>query len=194
MKVVLASGNRNKHKEFNKLLEGSRIELVTLLEEIEVEENGNSFFSNAWIKAKAWSRVTGLPALADDSGIIVRALNWIPGIRSARIIDGTDSDRNKWLLEEMKDKTDRYAEYVAALALCDYKGGWTIEAEGRCPGMIDVCERGDLGFGYDPLFIPNGYSGTFGELSAEVKQKISHRSIALYKLLYIVFHSSVIQS
>ncbi|MCL2147225.1 MAG: RdgB/HAM1 family non-canonical purine NTP pyrophosphatase [Synergistaceae bacterium] len=194
MKVVLASGNRNKHVEFIKLLEGSEIELVPLVEEIEVEENGNSFFSNAWIKAKAWSRKTGLPALADDSGVIVRALNWKPGIRSARIIEGTDSDRNKWLLAELKDKADRYAEYVSAIALCDCKSGWTIETEGRCPGVIDKCERGNLGFGYDPLFIPNGYSGTFGELSAEVKLKISHRSIALYKLLYVVFHSSVIKS
>ena len=194
MKVVLASGNRNKHKEFKKLLEGSEIELVSLSGEIEVEENGNSFFSNAWIKAKAWSCKTGLPALADDSGIIVRALNWIPGVRSARIIEGTDSDRNKWLLAELKDKTDRYAEYVAALALCDYKSGWTIETEGRCPGMIDKCERGNLGFGYDPLFIPEGYYKTFGELSVEVKLRISHRSIALNKLLCIVFHSSVIQS
>jgi XTP/dITP diphosphohydrolase len=194
MKVVLASGNRNKHKEFKKLLEGSEIELVSRFDEIEAEENGNSFFSNAWIKAKAWSRETGLPALADDSGIIVRALNWIPGIHSARIIEGTDSDRNKWLLAQLKDKADRYAEYVAALALCDYESGWTIETEGRCSGKIDNCERGFLGFGYDPLFIPNGYSETFGELCAEVKLKISHRSIALNKLLYIVFRSSVIKS
>ena len=194
MKVVLASGNANKHKEFNILLKGSEIELVPQSEKLEVEENGNSFLSNALIKAKAWSNKTGLPALADDSGIIVRAINWLPGIRSARIIEGTDEDRNRWLLAQLKDREDRYAEYVAALALYDCENGWVIETEGRCPGVIADRERGSFGFAYDPLFIPNGYSETFGELPDEVKLKISHRSIALNKLLYVVFRSSVIKS
>ena len=194
MKVVLASGNEHKHQEFKKLLEGSEIELVYSFEKLEVEENGNSFFSNALIKASAWSRKTGLPALADDSGIIVRALNWMPGIHSARVIEGTDKDRNEWLMAQLKDKEDRYAEYVAALFLCDHENGWAIGTEGSCPGTIAGCQLGNSGFGYDPLFIPIGYSKTFGELSAEVKLKISHRSIALNKLLYVVFRSSVIKS
>jgi XTP/dITP diphosphohydrolase len=194
VKVVLASGNENKHREFKKLLEGSEIELVPHVEKLEVEENGNSFLSNALIKAKAWSGKTGLPALADDSGIIVRTINWLPGIRSARIIEGSDDDRNKWLLAQLKDRGDRYAEYVAALALCDCESGWIVETEGHCPGTIADCQHGNSGFGYDPLFIPNGYFKTFGELSAEVKLKISHRSIALNKLLYVVFRSSVIKS
>jgi len=192
MKIVFASGNEYKYGEFRKLLDGSEIELVYYPEKMEVEENGNSFFSNAFIKAKAWSCKTGLPALADDSGIVVRALNWMPGIRSARIIEGTDYDRNEWLLAELKDKDDRYAEYVAALALCDNENGLTIETEGRCSGTIADNQRGNMGFGYDPLFIPNGYSNTFGELSTEIKLKISHRSIALNRLLYIVFRSFVI--
>ena len=193
MKVVLASGNEYKHREFKKLLEGSEIELVCLFEKFEVEEDGNSFFSNALIKAKAWSRKTGLPALADDSGIIVRALNWMPGINSARIIEGTDKDRNEWLMTQLKDKEDRYAEYVAALILYDHENGWAIGAEGYCPGTIAGCQLGDSGFGYDPLFIPIGYSRTFGELSEKVKLRISHRSIALNKLLYVAFRSSVIK-
>jgi XTP/dITP diphosphohydrolase len=194
MKVVLASGNEHKHKEFNKLLLGSEIELVYSPLKLEVEENGDSFFSNALLKAKAWSRETGLPALADDSGIIVRALNWMPGIRSARIVEGTDNDRNEWLLAELKDKVDRYAEYIAALALCDYKNGWTIETEGRCGGEIAHSQSGNSGFGYDPLFVPNGYTKTFGQLPSQVKLRISHRSIALYKLLYVVFHAFMIKS
>jgi XTP/dITP diphosphohydrolase len=194
MKVVFASGNEHKHGEFKKLLEGSEIELIYYPEKFEVVEDGNSFFSNAFIKAKAWSQKTGLPALADDSGIIVRAINWMPGIHSARIIEGTDYERNEWLLGQLKNKEDRYAEYVAALALCDCENGWTIETEGHCAGMIADYQSGNSGFGYDPLFIPNGYSRTFGELSAEVKLKISHRSIALSKLLYVVFRSYVIKS
>jgi len=113
----------------------------------------------------------------------------MPGIRSARIVEGTDQDRNDWLLSQLNDKEDRYAEYVAALVLYDNENGWAIGAEGRCPGTIADYQRGDSGFGYDPLFIPAGYSGTFGELSAAVKLKISHRSIALNKLLHVVFHS-----
>jgi XTP/dITP diphosphohydrolase len=187
MKVILASGNENKHREFKELLLGSEIELICSNEKYEVEENGNSFLSNALIKAKAWSQKTGLPALADDSGIVVRAINWMPGIRSARIIEGTDNDRNEWLLAQLKDKEDRYAEYVAALALYNCEGGWAIETEGHCGGVIADCQRGNSGFGYDSLFIPNGYSKTFGELPSEVKSKISHRSIALKKLLYVVF-------
>ena len=189
MKAVLASGNKYKHKEFKALLEDSKIELVDIFDKLEVNENGESFYSNAYIKAKAWSSKIRLPALADDSGIIVRALGWMPGVRSARIIEGTDKDRNEWLLAQLKDKEDRYAEYVAALILCDHENGWAIGAEGRCPGTISDRERGDSGFGYDPLFIPAGYSRTFGELSADVKLKISHRSIALNKLLYVVFQT-----
>ena len=193
MRVILASGNENKHGEFKELLQGSKIELVYSHEKFEVEENGNSFLSNALIKAKAWSQQTGLPSLADDSGIAVRALGWMPGIRSARIIEGTDNDRNEWLLAQLKGKEDRYAEYVAALALYDYESGRAIETEGRCVGEITGRASGNLGFGYDPLFIPSGYSKTFGELPAAVKLKISHRSIALYKLLYVVFHSYMIE-
>ena len=193
MEVILASGNENKHREFKKLLEGSEIELVFSHEKLEVEENGNSFLSNALIKARAWSCKTGLPALADDSGIAVRALNWMPGIRSARIVEGTDNDRNEWLLYQLKEKEDRYSEYIAALALYDYERGWAIETEARCGGVIAGHQCGNSGFGYDPLFIPSGYSMTFGELPAEVKLKISHRSIALNKLLYVVFHSLMIK-
>ena len=189
MKVVLASSNEYKHGEFKKLLEDSKIELVYYPQKLEIEENGSSFFSNALIKARAWSIETGLPALSDDSGIIVRAISWMPGIHSARIIEGTDKDRNEWLLTQLNGKEDRYAEYVAALVLYNQKSGWAIGTEGRCPGTISAYQRGNSGFGYDPLFIPTGYEKTFGELSAEVKLKISHRSIALNKLLYVVFHS-----
>ena len=190
MKVIFASGNEHKQGEFKKLLEGSRIELVYSPEKLEVEENGDSFFSNALIKAKAWSRKTGLPALADDSGIVVRSLSGMPGIRSARIIEGTDKDRNEWLLAQLEDKDDRFAEYVAALVLCNNERGWAIGTEGSCPGTIAALQRGNSGFGYDPLFIPIGYSKTFGELSSEIKLRISHRSIALNKLLHVVFDSN----
>ena len=193
MKVVLASCNEHKHVEFKRALEGSEIELVNIVEKLEVDENGNSFFSNALIKARAWSHKTGLPALADDSGIIVRALDWAPGIRSARIIEGTDKDRNEWLLAQLKDKEDRHAEYVAALVLYISENGLAIGAEGSCPGTIADHQRGSSGFGYDPLFIPIGYTKTFGELSTEEKLKISHRSIALKKLLYVVFHTFMIK-
>lgn len=184
--IVLASNNKNKHEEFSSLLRDSGIKLVFSDMKIDVEENGSSFYSNAYLKARAWSEMTGLPALADDSGIAVRSLDWLPGVRSARIVAGSDEKRNTWLLDNLKGKSDRYAQYIAALALCDAKNGWTLASEARCGGQIAEAPRGSNGFGYDPLFIPDGYSKTFGELDREIKLKISHRSFALRNLLYMI--------
>lgn len=182
-KIVLASNNKNKHKEFSELLKDSGLELVRADEKIEVNETGESFLENARLKAHAWSLKTGCKALADDSGILVRALSWLPGVRSARIVEGSDEDRNNWLLESLGESADRYAEYAASVVLCDAREGWTIETEARCGGEIATSPRGNNGFGYDPIFIPRGYSQTFGELSEDVKMKISHRALAVRHLL-----------
>jgi XTP/dITP diphosphohydrolase len=129
--------------------------------------------------------------LADDSGLEVEALAWGPGIRSARVVEGADADRNRWLLSQMERAPDkRRARFVAAVALSVHfspEGGkWTLVCEGVCNGRLGKLERGNEGFGYDSLFIPDGYDVSFGELPSAVKNKISHRARALKTLMEII--------
>lgn len=202
MKIVLASGNPHKHTEFSHFfrtldsLKGTGVELLFAddfkgsletsgkLEKLgEIEETGATFEENALIKARAWADFAGMPAIADDSGLEVRALSWVPGIYSARAAAGSDRDRANWLLEKLGDAQDRRACFTASLVIA-YPGGAQDErnyfcAEGRCWGNIAPAYRGENGFGYDPVFIPDGYDRTFGELAPEVKAQISHRAIAM---------------
>jgi XTP/dITP diphosphohydrolase len=214
--LLLATGNRSKYREFLKLLPAAVVgELLFAPEalrrknagfntsfnagfnaDVNVEETGSTYAMNAFLKAHAWALASGLPSLADDSGIEVEALSWAPGVRSARIVEGSDADRNRWLLSQM-DKIDkmrgengRRARFVAALALSVpsslAEGGWTIICEGVCDGRLGRRETGECGFGYDPLFIPDGYNVSFGELSSDVKNKISHRAKAVQALVEIL--------
>ena len=180
-RLLLATGNRGKYAEFKALLPLSLANGLVFAPEfgkMDVEEDGETYADNALIKARAWAAASGLPSLADDSGIEAEALNGAPGIHSARIVPGTDIDRNNWLLEQLAGKTNRRGRFVAALALV-VPGKWELICRGECPGRIDQSPSGSGGFGYDPLFIPDGFDVSFAELPAEKKNEISHRAAAL---------------
>lgn len=179
MKFVIATHNQHKVTEFKRILEPMGIEVVTA-EISEPEENGESFAENAYIKAKSACDETGMPAVADDSGISVDALGGAPGIYSARYGgEGlTDRDRVYKLLDEMKDIPDekRGAHFTSAIC-CVFPNGDRIDAHGACFGDIGYEVIGEGGFGYDPIFMQNGVS--FGEISPEEKDARSHRGKSL---------------
>lgn len=176
---VIATHNHNKVKEFERILAPLHIGVVTRDLE-EVEETGTTFAENAFLKAESACRQTGLPAVADDSGLMVDALNGEPGVYSARYAGegASDLDRIHKLLENLKDVPEqkRTAKFVSAVC-CVFPSGERIDVQGECPGFIAFAPRGDGGFGYDPVFLINGR--TFGELSADEKDSVSHRGRAL---------------
>lgn len=179
--LLLATGNRGKYEEFRAMLPDSFVGRLLFAPEVGalvVDETGDTYAVNAMLKARAWARASGLPSLADDSGLEVAALGWGPGVRSARIVEGTDEDRNRWLLGGMAGRKDRRARFVAALAL-SIPGAWTLVCEGDCPGRLAEHPSGEGGFGYDPLFLPDGFDVSFAALPAAVKNAISHRAAAL---------------
>lgn len=185
MKIVLASGNPSKAREVRAALEGMNVELLLPAEagfEFEVEETGSTYAENALIKARAACEASGLPALADDSGVEVDALPGELGVRSARFGgDGLDdSGRNALLLERMREVTDagRGARYVCVLAY-QKPDGWFGFFEGALHGRILRAPQGEGGFGYDPLMYLPEQGCAVSELSLEVKNRISHRGIAL---------------
>ncbi len=180
-KLVIASGNRHKFEEFQGLLAPLGIELLfggNFDHPLDVEETGSTFLQNASLKAIAWAKHTGLPAISDDSGIEVRALGWQPGIYSSRIGGEDDEACRQWLIKNIADKDDRFARYAAALVLAFPDGKVHWQTLCHCSGSVILEKRGTNGFGYDPLFIPEGFSETFGELPPETKSKISHRAKA----------------
>lgn len=184
MKFVIATRNLGKIREIQAILTELGWETEALPKEApEPIEDGNSFEENALIKARSASKFTGKPAIADDSGLCVDALNGEPGIYSARYCPGTDEDRNDFLLEKLKNIPDdkRSAHYTASIA-CILPDGREITVEGRCYGEILRERHGTGGFGYDPMFYLPDYGCTFGELPAEEKNKISHRGRALQGL------------
>jgi XTP/dITP diphosphohydrolase len=152
-----------------------------------IEETGSEYEENAVIKARSWANFTGLPAIADDSGLEVRALGWRPGVFSARSAPGNDSERVKWLLDNIADSRDRFARFVACVSVvfpssghcCPGRRRNYFSVRGVCSGDIAGSPSGSAGFGYDPVFVPYGYGATFAELGAAVKSKISHRAISL---------------
>lgn len=185
VKLVLATRNPHKLREFAGLLEG--IELVPLPENVDLpHEHGATFAENALTKARAAAEATGDPAIADDSGIEVEALAGGPGIRSARYAGpgATDRENLEKLVRETADARDRRAAYVCALALV-WPNGREELFDGSCEGTIAHASRGAAGFGYDPIFIPADVPGerTMAELSASEKDAISHRGRAARKLL-----------
>ncbi len=184
MKYIIGTNNPKKLIELQRILSPLGIGAVTAKQEgislDDVEENGTTFLENSYIKAAASCKKSGLPAIADDSGLCVDALNGRPGIYSARYAgeNATDSDRILKLLDEMKDieSSKRTAYFVSAIT-CVFPNGDIINAEGKCYGEIAYKPDGDGGFGYDPIFLCNGVS--FGKLSPEEKDKVSHRGNAL---------------
>lgn len=183
MKFVLASHNPGKLAEMQSILSGYGVEVVSPAEvgvSLEVEETGGTFGENAMLKAKTYCEASGLPAIADDSGLCVDALNGGPGVYSARYggEDLDDRGRCMLLLSNLRGQTTRAAHFSCAIA-CAFPDGRTLTAEGRCDGAIAFAPLGDGGFGYDPLFLLTEKGKTFGQLSPEEKSAVSHRGKAL---------------
>ena len=187
-RIVLASSNRGKLKEFRSILRLPDTDLIAQSEFglIDAEETGGTFVENALIKARHACARTRCAALADDSGLIVPALGGAPGLRSARYSGGGDEANNALLLKNMAtiEAVDRAAFYVAVVVLLEHADDPTpLIAEGRWHGRIATAPRGTGGFGYDPLFVADGYEQHAAELSAEEKNRVSHRAVAVQQLL-----------
>jgi XTP/dITP diphosphohydrolase len=184
-RLVIASHNPGKVAEIEALLARFGIEAVGAgaLGLPEPEETGSTFEANAELKARAATEASGLPALADDSGLVVPALGGAPGIYSARWA-GPNKDFRvamERVQRELGDK-DRRAHFVAVLALA-WPDGEIVTFRGEVYGQLTWPPRGERGFGYDPIFIPDGYTETFGEIDPELKYRISHRARAFAKLV-----------
>nr|WP_325236316.1 XTP/dITP diphosphatase [uncultured Oscillibacter sp.] len=178
-KFVLATHNPGKLAEMKAILSGLGVEVVSPAE-VDVEETGTTFAENAMLKAKAICAAAGLPAIADDSGLCVDALNGGPGVYSARYGGEELDDRKRrlLLLRNLRGQTTRAAHFTCAVA-CAFPDGDTLTAEGRCDGAIAFAPLGEGGFGYDPVFLIPEKGKTFGQLSPEEKSAISHRGKAL---------------
>ena len=182
-KLVIASGNAGKIKEFRNYLANLGVTLILKPDSIDVEETGATFIENAHLKASQVAIATGEWAIADDSGLEVMALNGAPGVLSARYAN-TDSDRINRVLQELAayeldHQPNREAQFVCAIAIASPDGAIAADAIGICKGAIADNSRGNGGFGYDPIFLVTELNKTFGEISPEVKGKISHRAEAL---------------
>ncbi len=187
IELVIASKNKKKLLELNRYLKGVRAKVLSLNDfkrTPRIIENGKTFKENAAKKAIAVSRFTGKLALADDSGLVVKALGGRPGVRSSRFAGPRKSDRanNRKLLKLLEGvpRNKRGAKFVCAVAITD-KGELVKVIEEECKGIIAFSARGGYGFGYDPVFLVPKYKKTFGELGLKVKDRMSHRSKALKK-------------
>ena len=189
MKLILATNNEHKVREMRQILGDHFSEMVTLKEagiSHETVEDGTTFKENALKKAREITEITGLPALADDSGLCVLALDGMPGVFSARYAstddnNATDQANRDLLLKNMEGITDRRAYFACAIALT-MPDGTAYETEGRFYGEIGFSEKGENGFGYDSLFFVPEYNMTSAEMSPETKNSLSHRGEALREL------------
>jgi XTP/dITP diphosphohydrolase len=190
MKLIIASNNKHKIYEIKKIL-GTRFEPILSMSEAgishETVEDGETFIENALKKAREIAEISGECALADDSGITAHALGNEPGVFSARYAgnheaNAADEANNRLLLKNLADKKDRTAHYTAAIALV-YPDGRSVTAEGYMYGTLIDTPRGKAGFGYDPIFVPDGEVRTVAEMTPEEKNAISHRARALTALL-----------
>jgi XTP/dITP diphosphohydrolase len=177
-KLVIASGNAGKIKEFRAYLADLGVTLMPKPDHIDVEETGTTFIANAHLKASQVAIATQEWAIADDSGLEVFALNGAPGVLSARYAD-TDCDRINRVLSELQNQPNRGAQFVCAIAIASPDGKIVADAVGVCKGEIADAPRGQGGFGYDPIFFVPELQQTFGEIPAAIKAKISHRANAL---------------
>ncbi len=188
-KILLATRNKAKVREYSKLLRGIPYEIVSL-EDVgisqDVEESGKTFDENATIKAKTYAKLSGLVAIADDSGLEVDALDGEPGVRSARYAGerATDKERIDYLLKKMKGipSEQRAARFRCVIAVATPAGEVKL-CEGKCDGVVTFVPKGENGFGYDPIFYLPEHKSTMAELSMEEKNKISHRGKAAAKAL-----------
>uniref|UniRef100_A0A7C2V4P6 dITP/XTP pyrophosphatase n=1 Tax=Hydrogenobacter sp. TaxID=2152829 RepID=A0A7C2V4P6_9AQUI len=194
-RLLLATTNKGKIREIKEIFEGSGIELMEPEREIEVEEDGNSFLENAYKKARAYYEAYRIPSLAEDSGLVIPALGGYPGAFSSRfyslewggiekVEDSKDKANIRKVLRLMEGIEDRRAYFITfAVVYMDEAGLWS---QGRCEGQILYEPRGSGGFGYDPIFQPEGYTKSMAELSAEEKNLISHRGRAIRNLLRLI--------
>ena len=189
MKIAIATNNRKKLAEIRTVLGGFFEEMYSLDDlgiSVEIEETGSTLTENALIKARAILGMTGLASLADDSGLMCDALDGAPGVYSARYAgEGHDDKANNALLLENLADRDRSAHFCSVIALC-LPDGREFTAEGRVDGVILDAERGEGGFGYDPLFFSPELGKTFAEASPDEKNSVSHRGRALRNMESVV--------
>ncbi len=187
MKVLVASNNAGKLREFKKILNFKNIEILCPEDigiYLDVEESGKSFEENAFIKAEAFCKASGMISIADDSGLCVEALNGEPGVQSARYTgrhSDSDDDRIEFLLCKLNGEKNRKAKFVSHVCAV-FPDGRRIDAEGELFGQIGFEMRGSGGFGYDSVFLPQGGERTLAEMTLDEKNSISHRKRALDKL------------
>ena len=187
--MIAATQNKGKLKELRQITEKYGQQLISMadagLGDLEIEENGETFAENSYIKAHTVAQLTGKPCIADDSGLCVDILDGAPGIHSARYsgVHGDDQANRRKLLYDLKDVPGEKstAHFTCCITLC-WPDGRTVVAEGICPGRIAFEERGEGGFGYDKIFMPEGKDQSFAELGVEVKNEIGHRARALARL------------
>lgn len=191
MKMIAATNNSHKLEEIREILKDKGIEAKSLADvglDIEIEENGDTFIDNALIKAREVCRLTGEAAIADDSGLEVEALNGQPGVKSARYSGETGADKDAKNNEKLKKAMQQIPEGKRGARFCSaiaavFPDGKEITAEGYIYGKIGYEEKGEGGFGYDPLFIIDGYDKTMAEIDSSEKNNISHRANALKKFV-----------
>ena len=183
MTFVIATGNAGKLREMTALLCELDITAVSMRDagvDIAVDETGATFYDNALLKAKTLCETTGMPAIADDSGLMVDALDGAPGVHTKRYGGGNLDEESTYLylLEQMRDMEQRDAKFVSSI-VCYFPSGNIISANGECFGSITTQPKGDGGFGYDPVFQVAGTTMTMAELSPDEKNAVSHRGAAM---------------
>lgn len=185
IKIVFATGNPHKLQEINEISKGSGIEFILPPVGFDPDETGSTFEENSFIKAKEAALLSKCIALADDSGLCVEALNGEPGIHSARYAE-TPQARIDKLLGNLTDVANRKAKFVCAMTLVDEFGNILDKEIGECYGEIATEQSGTNGFGYDPVFLVDGYGVTMAEMSEDLKNTISHRANALSKIISFI--------
>lgn len=191
MKLALGTKNPGKLRELFQLAKDAKdLALELAPESFDPEETGSTFSENALIKAREAAKLTGMMSLGEDSGIEVDALGGKPGIYSARYCEGTDADRRVKLLQELSGipAGERGAAYICSMALVDAKGELLHRTCGKWSGQIGFIERGNNGFGYDPIFYLPDQNKTVAEISSEEKNKVSHRAQAWHAMLEYLKH------
>ena len=182
LKLVVATGNPGKLAEIQEYLTELPWELELKPAEIDVDETGSTFVANARLKASEVAKAVGKWSIADDSGLVVDALDGAPGLYSARY-GTTDEERINRLLRELGDTKNCQAKFICAIAVANPQGKIVLETEGICPGEILNAPRGNGGFGYDPIFYVPSQQQTFAEMSSELKSQVSHRGVAFSQLM-----------
>lgn len=184
-KIVFATGNPHKLQEVNDIAKNSGIEFILPPSGFNPIENGTTFEQNSLIKAVEAARISNLPSLADDTGLCVEALNGAPGIYSARY-EATPQKRIDKLLKNLSNIANRKAKFVCAMTLVDENGNILNKTLGECHGQIAKNQSGANGFGYDPIFVVDNYNMTMADMSEDLKNKISHRAVALNQMIEFI--------